>query len=264
MKIFERIGRISVFNRPRIKPSMDIERAGVGRLAINMTIGNRIAPQHLLDPFDIKLGRSDQDLAVLPPGLRITIVDADQMAGAPMVTGPKTMSAGGGIDNPLIDLKAQCARRWQGSKDLWLMDAGRTADNYLGNRLLPQDKRRIFWLEGIRPLASGTLMLGTAGSLLFTSGAVPLAIFAIPLGLGIVGSIPTSRWAKRLIPNPNNRSFWKAVARFVLGKIPLALGSAISFLFSPSCTVAGLILTCLGFAGGSAVARGYKVIRALK
>jgi hypothetical protein len=111
MGILERIHRMSAYSRPRLKPSLDIERSGVGKFTVSAPIGNRIAPQHLLDPFNIKSSRSDQDLAVLPADLKITIIDADQMAGAPMVTGPNKMSAGGGLDNyPMVGQ----AQHWQG------------------------------------------------------------------------------------------------------------------------------------------------------
>ena len=86
MGIFERIGRISVFNRPRIKPGLDIERSGVGKFRVGDLKGNRLSPVR----FDPR---------------------------------PGAIIAGGGLDNyPATSRQVDRGQRWNGGKELWRSD----------------------------------------------------------------------------------------------------------------------------------------------
>ena len=117
MGLFGRIGNIfsTQKNRPAsgIKPGLGIERSSVGKFRISdRSLGNRLPPYdfRIIDQggtsHNLKSVSMDEALAAMPSGSKIAIVDPDQLAVAPMVTGPKTDVAKAPYlmdQNPLFD-----------------------------------------------------------------------------------------------------------------------------------------------------------------
>jgi hypothetical protein len=140
----------------------------------------------------------------------------------------------------------------------------RISDRSLGNRLLTKDKRAALWVGGILPAAAGALLTTAATLITMAVGIMPVALTAAPVLIGMVTGRILSRIAKRLLPNPNSRSFGRSLIRWAAGSVPFALGVVGSIFMFESMAIFAIPLVTAIMAGGWSLFNGVNILRAFK
>lgn len=140
----------------------------------------------------------------------------------------------------------------------------RISDRRLGNRLPTKDKRAAYWVCAVLPTLAGAVLVSAAAAISLALGIAPLWASAAPFLLGYAVSEIASRIAKRILPNPNSRSFIKSLIHWAAGTVPLGMGIAYSILEFSSLAVFAIPLATAVMAGGWALFMGLNMRHAFK
>lgn len=135
----------------------------------------------------------------------------------------------------------------------------RISDKRLGNRIPARDKRTAFWVGAVLPTAFGGALLGAVAVLSTAVGILPLAACAFPVIAGIVASRYLHLSARKIVPNPRAKSFWKSLLLWTVKVTPWAAGIALSALWVPSLAVLSVPISLALMAGGWSVFMGLNI-----
>ena len=146
--------------------------------------------------------------------------------------------------------------------DIERMGVGRfrISDRSVGNRLPPKDKRVAFWIGAVAPATFGTALLGLTYFLSIGISFSSLAIAGAPFILGIGLSQIASRGLKKIMPNPNSRSFLKSLALKTAAVAPLVLGLGGTVLASSSLVTFAIPISLAIMAGFWSIYMGLNIL----
>ncbi|KPJ68669.1 hypothetical protein AMJ44_05790 [candidate division WOR-1 bacterium DG_54_3] len=133
----------------------------------------------------------------------------------------------------------------------------------LGNRIPTKDKRFAIWVTTILPTYAGSILLASGAliSLLFGFG---ILTSALPYLGGLLASRMFSRFVKRILPNPNNRSWLRGKIRRLASQIPFLGGIIGSLIAFGNAAIIAIPLVTAVMAGGWALFMGANMINAWK